>query len=363
MRAAKLLRPLVGLGVFAILAMGLALSLTDIATALRSHGSVASPKTLVAPSDSVTSGSPSSVSSYQLIVEPETGMTRLYSLLASANSSIDMVMYELTDSTIEETLASAVSRHVIVRVLLDSAYVGKKENLTAYRYLSTHGVTVRWAPTSTIFHEKAFTVDGVVAAIGTGNFTPQYYASSRDFWLVDSDPTDVAAVDQTFTSDWAGGAPSDEAPGTDLLWSPGSGSRMVALIASAQHSVYFESEELSAPAVVNALVADAKRGVVCDVLMEDTADWKTAFATLARSGCHIRTYPESGSLYIHAKAVLVDAGSPDAQLFLGSENASVSSLTYNRELGVVLTDPQAPAVLKTVGSVFKSDFEHGFVWT
>lgn len=296
-----------------------------------------------------------STSTVRLLVEPQTGMGEIYSLINSAKSSIDMTMYELADSTAEGDLAAAASRGVDVRVILDKDYDGGSINQAAYSWLSTHGVDVHWAPSDVIFHEKAFTVDNSVAAIGTGNLTSKYYSSDRDYWLVDSDTADVSAIDATFTSDWSGNPVGAGSPGADLVWSPGSEPRLVSLIDSATHSVEFESEELSDRSVVDALAADARRGVSCEVLMEATPAWDSSFASLKAAGCRVRTYAQSASLYIHAKAIVVDSGTAAAQLFVGSQNASVASLTYDRELGVILGDTHAP-IIAEVASIFATDF-------
>jgi cardiolipin synthase len=297
-----------------------------------------------------------SASNFRLLVEPHTGLAEIYSLIDSATSSINMTMYELADQTAEADLAAAAARHVDVRVILDRDYDGGSVNRAAYSYLSSHGVGVHWAPSDVIFHEKAFTVDNSVAAIGTGNLTAKYYATDRDYWLIDSDPPDVSAIDATFTSDWAGDPVGPSAPGADLVWSPGSEPRIMGLISSATHSVEFESEELSDRSVVDALADDARRGVTCEVLMEATRAWNSSFATLEAAGCKVRTYPHTASLYIHAKAILVDAGTSAAQLFVGSQNASVASLTYDRELGAILRASEAAPIIDDVASVFAQDF-------
>ena len=79
-----------------------------------------------------------------------------------------------------------------------------------------------WANDSEIFHQKTITVDGDESAIMTGNLTPQYYATTRDFVVMDSQPADVAAIETVFARDWAGAVPSPGLPGIDLVWSPGS---------------------------------------------------------------------------------------------------------------------------------------------
>ena len=44
---------------------------------------------------------------YQLVTEPDQGLTAIYNLIASAKKSIDMTMYELTDITVSSALAKA----------------------------------------------------------------------------------------------------------------------------------------------------------------------------------------------------------------------------------------------------------------
>jgi phosphatidylserine/phosphatidylglycerophosphate/cardiolipin synthase-like enzyme len=54
-----------------------------------------------------------------LITEPNAGMGPIFSLLASAQHSVDVVMYELVDPRAEAILTSDAARGVRVRVLLD----------------------------------------------------------------------------------------------------------------------------------------------------------------------------------------------------------------------------------------------------
>ena len=112
-----------------------------------------------------------------------------------------------------------------MRVLLDRDESGGSVNQAAYSTLSAAGVAVAWANDSEIFHQKTITVDGSESAIMTGNLTPQYYATTRDFVVIDRQPADTAAIEKVFASDWAGAAPSAAPAGGDLVWSPGSESR------------------------------------------------------------------------------------------------------------------------------------------
>jgi cardiolipin synthase len=79
------------------------------------------------------------------------------------------------------------------------------------------------------------------------------------------------------------------------------------------------------------------------------SDSQAALTYLAGCGVAVRTYPEDAALYIHAKLIRVDAHT----VFIGSQNLSAQSLTYNRELGIITHDP---AILAATGSTFHSDF-------
>ncbi|HEX3828853.1 MAG TPA: phospholipase D-like domain-containing protein, partial [Sporichthyaceae bacterium] len=230
----------------------------------------------------------------------------------------------------------------------------------------------RWAPTGVIFHIKATTFDGTTSDISTANLTSKYYADTRDAAIIDTDPAQVKGVEQTFDGDWnlgSAGRPNDDASQVaGLIWSPitGGGTAQTALvnqIGAARQSVYFESEELSDSPVYAALAAAARRGVNCEVVMTDATQWRNALATLAAAGCHVRTYVDrAGILYIHEKLILDDAGTPSASLLLGSQNAGASSLTRNRELGLLLTVAQAPAVVSAVAATFAGDFSGATSW-
>ena len=64
-----------------------------------------------------------------------------------------MTMYELVDPTAEQILGADAGRGVQVRVLLDSALEGSR-NQPAQAYLASHGVDVAFAPASRITHQK-----------------------------------------------------------------------------------------------------------------------------------------------------------------------------------------------------------------
>lgn len=87
-------------------------------------------------------------------------------------------------------------------MIVDAAFHGRDTNAEAFQQLSDAGVDVKWAPNDVIYHQKTITVDDTTAAVGTGNLEPQYYSTARDAWVLDTSPTDVAAIAKTFDSDY-----------------------------------------------------------------------------------------------------------------------------------------------------------------
>ncbi len=302
--------------------------------------------------------------SYTLVTEPDEGMTSIYNFLGQATHTIDMTMYELSDTTFEQDLAAAASRGVTVRVILDQNNE-KSANTAAYNYLTSNGVSVHWAnPTYAVTHQKTITIDGAYSdaqtAIMTLNLTPQYYSTTRDFALIENDVNDIAAIETTFNADFVNGTITPPT-GDDLVWSPtNSQTLMVGLINSAKQTLLVENEEMSDTAIVNALEAAAERGVTVQIAMTNTSnDYETEFNALVKAGCYVSTYVSTASLYIHAKIMVADYGTASEQFYLGSENFSSASLTKNRELGIITNDS---TTLASLDDTLTSDFDGGTPW-
>jgi phosphatidylserine/phosphatidylglycerophosphate/cardiolipin synthase-like enzyme len=300
-----------------------------------------------------------------LLIEPADGFGPVYSLIASATTRVDMTMYELDDMTAERDLVADAQRGVDVRVILDREYAGGTYNQAAYAYLSRHGVAVHWGPAGTIVHQKTIVVDGSTALIATFNLadTSDYYATTRDFGVIDSNPADVASIVRVFDSDWSGAAitiPPAADNGADLVWSPGSQAELISVIDGARHSLLVENEEMDDSWIISALRAAARRGVSVDVVMTADPSWNEAFDELAAASVHVRTLGRAPALYIHAKAIVADPDRPDGRLLVGSQNFSVSSLDYNRELSLITS---SPSLVDSVAATIRSDFARGQPWT
>jgi cardiolipin synthase A/B len=306
--------------------------------------------------DSATPRAHAADASYQLIQEPDAGYSRIIGLISGATRSVRITMYELTDPAAVNALIDAHHRGLETRVILDAAFHGRDTNAVVFQELSDAGVEVKWAPNGVIYHQKTITVDDATAAVGTGNLTPQYYSSSRDAWVLDTNPTDVAAIAATFDTDYTtapSGRPPAATPAPNLIWSPMARASFLQHIDQATHSIDVTSEELKDRAVLSALDNAARRGVQCRIVLTDNPAWTRAVAEVSAAGCSVHLFPDTTSaLYMHEKILLTDNNS----LIIGSQNLSTTSLVENRELSFALDTAIAPDLIAAVESTFDADY-------
>lgn len=186
-------------------------------------------------------------SSYRLIQEPESGYSVVLDVIRQARRTLRITMYELADPAAVGAVIDAQSRGVTTKIILDAAFHGRQTNSAAYDQLKAAGVDVRWAPAATIFHQKTLTADATETAIGTANLVAKYYPSSRDAWVLDSDPIDIAAITATFDADYSAATTGRPAPGAaspHLIWSPDARADFLQQLGNAGHSIELTTEEL-----------------------------------------------------------------------------------------------------------------------
>ncbi len=298
---------------------------------------------------------PASAASYTLLTFPDNGQTAVHTFINSASSSIHMWMYELNDSTAEADLVARAKAGVSVKVILDGKHTSY--NGAAYTYLTNNGVSVVYSSSSYYYtHEKSIVVDSSKILILSENLTSEYYSADRNFGVIDTDSSDVSAAETVFAADYAKTSvtPGD---GDNLVWSPtDSTTRLLAVINGATKTLDVYALEFSSTSVVNALVARAKAGVTVRVVGEYSSSYTSNYSKLTSAGGSVHYYTSSDSLYIHAKGVVADLGTGSVKVFTGSQNWSSTSLSSNRELGLIITDS---TVASGLDSAFVSDYNGG----
>jgi phosphatidylserine/phosphatidylglycerophosphate/cardiolipin synthase-like enzyme len=288
----------------------------------------------------------------QVLVEPDAGPDAVLALLAAARSALWMEMYLLTDA---DAIAALVARRQAgcdVRVILEPhPYQADGANDAAHDQLAAAGVDVRWSsPRFALTHAKFAVVDHARLVVLTLNLTRAGLRGNREYVAVDDDPTDVAAAEQLIAADLTGAPAATTGGGSRLVASPG-GTRapIQALFDGAAATLAVETEELSDPAMVDALAAARARGVAVSVGLpaSGTSGATTAAgADLTAAGVTVRAV---GAPPLHAKAVVADGRA----LFVGSVNLTATSLDANREVGLLLTGDDAAA--RVIGETIAAD--------
>jgi phosphatidylserine/phosphatidylglycerophosphate/cardiolipin synthase-like enzyme len=70
--------------------------------------------------------------------------------------------------------------------------------------------------------------------------------------------------------------------------------------------------------------------------------------------CQVHLYPDtSQALYMHCEKQIITDGT---RVLIGSQNASVASLVYNRELSLQVTAAQALTLVRSVTATFNYDY-------
>lgn len=283
----------------------------------------------------------------EIFVQPAAGSTPFVAAINRAKTTVDVMVYQMGYGPILEGLEAKAKAGVKVRVILDLAQ--KNVNQKYMDRLITAGANVIWSdPQFTFMHAKVILVDNAEAIISTGNYSESYMTRERNFAVRNTDPADIDVLSKLFESDFARTAPDLSC--TRLLVAPvNAKQRLLDFIASAKKDIAVESMQLGDKDIRDALAARKAAGVDVRALLADP-NWidanQGAATFLAEKGIAARWMKSPG---VHVKAILVDGQAA----YVGSENLSWTSLTKNREIGLVVSEPDNAA---TVKATFETDW-------
>jgi phosphatidylserine/phosphatidylglycerophosphate/cardiolipin synthase-like enzyme len=296
-----------------------------------------------APNEAVPACDPLSPRTQPLALDvlPEIGPAPFVSVLESAQTSIRVMVYEMGAGPILDAIEAKAKAGVNVRVILD---LSQKDVNQKYKdALEQAGATVLWSdPKFTYMHAKIIVVDDAHAVISTGNYYIGRMKTERNYVVVDNDPADVDVLDRIFDADFTGAEPSIDC--TRLLVSPvNAKQRLLDFIASAKTELLVESMQFADGDVRSAIFARKAAGVDVRVILADPSwiDANTeAAAALSAKGIEARRLKAPA---IHVKAIVADGD----RAYVGSINLSSTSLTKNREVGLIVTEPANIAKVQT----------------
>ncbi len=303
----------------------------------------------------------SGVQGVKVFVEPSAGDSGITSAITSAQKSVWVEIYLLSDRNIIRALEEAAHKGRDVRVMIEPhPFGGGGSPRRTIDQLNAAGIKAQ--PTSSSFtltHEKGMIIDGSTAYIMTSNFTRAALGGSsggssrttnREYDIVDTNPQDVQAVIAIFNADW--NHTTAQFNDANLVVSPvNSRNAFTTLIGSAHHTLLIEAEEMQDSNIEQALVDAAKRGVHIQIILPSPSGSSRdtnsdGIGTIKQGSIQVKEDPR---LYMHAKIIVVDG----QKAFVGSENISTQSLDKNRELGILVSDS---GVLNTLQQTFQQDW-------
>ncbi|HYO03771.1 MAG TPA: phospholipase D-like domain-containing protein [Mycobacterium sp.] len=293
----------------------------------------------------------------RLIVEPDDGLDPVLEFIGSAQTSLLIKQFTLTDESLIDAVIERRRAGVDVRVMLNAARSGgDRANDETFERFSAAGIDVQWAnPKFYVTHEKSVVVDEMTALVATFNMSLKYFTLTRDYGVIIDDPVHVAQIVEVFNADWNH---DDWVPAAyeGLLWS-NSNSRlhMARFIDTATRRIDVQHPKFVDAVILDHLAAAVGRGVRVHVLCGgrhgisegDVLDTFASLRTLRRFGAKVH---KQKNLRVHAKLLIVD----DERALVGSMNIDRSAFDLRRELGITLTEPAVVARLK---AVFDADWE------
>lgn len=271
-----------------------------------------------------------------LFVEPNDGRTPLLDQI-NASQQILLEVYLLSDSQIINALASNSGT---VKIMLEERpFGGTGLNQKTKNIL---GNIINWTSASfPLTHQKSIVFDDRLVCVLNMNLSKAAFEKNREYNICSTEKEDIAEVTNIFNADWERKdyLPSDP----HLVVSPNnSRGKLTALINSAQKTLDIEIEVLTDPQMVELLVQKAKT-IPVRIILPPKKSIKNADVAGGQTKYLSSPYP-------HAKLIIVDS----ERAYVGSINFTSQSLDHNRELGILVSQPN---ILERLNQTFNADWQ------
>jgi cardiolipin synthase A/B len=269
-----------------------------------------------------------------LFIEPEEGREPLLRRISASNKVLTEV-YLLSDPEIITAIASRSGQ-----ILLEEhPFGGNNLNQKTKTML---GSLVSWTnPAYALTHAKFMVFDNQAVCILNLNLTKTAFTKNREYNICSENKADVAEATNIFLAD----AGRQEYQPTDphLVVSPvNSRGKLTALINSAQKTLDIEVEVINDDQLIELIAAKAK-SIPVRLITPD----KKSVDNPAVPNVQTKTL---SSPYPHAKLIIADL----SRAYTGSVNLSTQSLDRNRELGILVSQPD---IIQRLNETFAKDWE------
>jgi len=274
----------------------------------------------------------------KLIIEPDNGIQPLLRAIESARECIDIAIFRCDRKAIEEELAAAVARGVLVRALVAHTNRGGDVWLRALELrLLASGVTVTRTDDDLVrYHGKLLLIDRATLYVLGFNFTARDL-KSRSFGVRTKDPKVLRDVLALFEADRTRSDFRPTAP--DLVVSPQNARRrLTRFLRKTRVSLDIYDPGVTDDGIIRLMKELGTRGVKVRILGKLEKKWQ---------GPPFDARPFPGRL--HVRAIIRDG----RRAFVGSQSLRKLELDERREVGLIV---RAAPIVKEIQRVFEQDW-------
>jgi phospholipase D-like protein len=275
-----------------------------------------------------------------LIIQPDDGLRSLLQGIASANKSIEIMIFRFDQPEMEQALTDAVERGVFVHALIAFTNHGGEQRLRKLeqRFLA-RGITVaRTADDLVRYHGKMMVVDQEELYLLGFNFTNLDINRSRSFGLVTRNPDLVAEAVRLFEADCR--RQSYAANHCDFVVSPvNARTELTRFIQGARKELLIYDPKVSDHAMLDVLTGRQGAGVAVKILGSVSKERLPA--------C------ELAGLRLHTRTIIRDR----SEAFVGSQSLRRVELDRRREIGVIFRDA---SVVDRLVQTFEQDWQDSY---
>ena len=293
-------------------------------------------------------------------ISPQATDAPVIAFIEQARGDLTISNYFVDDGGIMRAISLRVQRNPEWRttVIVEPRPYGMGQTEVAREFgaLQQTGATIERSPgrfaTGRVFDHAKFAVAANEALIGTANWSDSAFRRNREYIYVTQNQATVAFLESLAASDASGGqvdpaGPPPSSDGETLVVSPYPDTEQrLAGVIDQPGPVGVETEEMAPGNPLMRTLASKGADAYLILPASDNGRQQQAVAQLEQAGVHVREIREP---YMHAKVIC-----GDRETFLGSQNFSTTSLTENREVGIILADgrPSTRAIIQQ----FKADW-------
>ncbi|MGC9130377.1 MAG: phospholipase D-like domain-containing protein [Pyrobaculum sp.] len=271
----------------------------------------------------VLAASPIRLEVNSVLVSP-VNTTKIVDYVKGAKQTVYVEVYVLTYKPLADALVEAAKRGVDVYVVLSSRVYGGVPQAARElaSYMESNGVKVRWNGDFPNVHTKLYVIDNKTVIIGNINPTASGFGKNKGVMLVIHNATLARQLATIILNDYRGVYPRYRYPG--VLVSPVNSQDGLEWILSQPGELYIAMEQIYTDS-----------GLVPLILQHPTY-----YAVVARTDADINTAVDED---VVAKIIVVGD-----YVYVGSINIGYYSIQRNREVGLLIHNPQLAQRLKAL---------------